>query len=142
MRQQSKGLTKWGLVLVMNCHVPTWKRAKLRLSLSGPHTLACRPLDFPPCILTSFSIFQSGVGEYEIHPTRGLSAVRRVLHRLHSVRRAKLMLRQLEQHQSGGYLLSSELETGACRVLGSIELGGRPANRRSDLSLLRRRRER
>ena len=47
---------------------------------------------------------------YGIHPTRGLSAVRRVLHRLHSVRRAELMFKQDKRCQSGRKLLSPELE--------------------------------
>ena len=48
--------------------------------------------------------------QYGIHPTRGLSAVRRALHRLHSVRRAKLMLKQDTHFQSGRKLLTPELD--------------------------------
>ena len=48
--------------------------------------------------------------QYGIHPTRGLSAVRRALHRLHSVRRAKLMLEQDTHCQSGRKLLTLELD--------------------------------
>ena len=48
--------------------------------------------------------------QYGIHSTRGLSAVRRALHRLHSVRRAKLMLKQDTHFQSGRKLLAPELD--------------------------------